>query len=275
MIETYLFEQGESFVAALAAGQPPLFVEQDLRSVVLDDVGLRPDMTSLRDSIVPLIEESIRRTILDPGDSTLAFLHAAKEAYTLFAFLKESPNVQAAVTKIFEGGELWLDTTVVLPLLAEHLLDPNERQFSRLFDAARASGVRLFVTPGVVEEINSHLDRCRAAIRFGVAFRGRSPFLLNAYIWSGGDLTRFGEFETVFRGRRHPEADIADYLREDLHIGVCPLSSEMESAPDELRWAVQEYWRKAHENRRSGRDAIDPYLIQRLADHDEIGRAHV
>lgn len=268
VIETYLFEQGESFVAALAAGQPPLFIDQDLHSVVVDDVGAHPDTSSLRASLVPLVEESIRRTILDPEESTMAFLHAAKEAYTLFAFLKESPNVQAAVTKIFEGGELWLDTTVVLPLLAEHLLDPNERHYSRLFEAARTAGVRLLVTPGVVEEINSHLDRCRAAIHFGSNFRGRSPFLLNAYVWSGGELNRFGEFEVVFRGKSHPEADIAEYLREELHIAVCSLADEVESSPDQLRWAVQEYWRQAHQNRRSGSDAIDPSLIERLANHD-------
>lgn len=268
VIETYLFEQGESFVASLASGQPPLFIEQDLHSVVLEDVGTHPDVTSLRDSMVPLIEESIRRTILDPDESTMAFLHAANEAYTLFAFLKESPNVQAAVTKVFEGGELWLDTTVVLPLLAEHLLDRNERQYSRLFEAARAAGVRLFVTPGVVEEINSHLDRCRAAIRYGSKFRGRSPFLLNAYVWSGGELSRFGDFEVAFRGKSHPEADIAEYLLEELHIALRSLSAEVESSSDELRWAVQEYWRKAHANRRSGSDAIDPSLIERLASHD-------
>jgi hypothetical protein len=268
VIETYLFEQGESFVAALAGGQSPLFIEQDLHSVVQEDAGSHPDTTSLRDSIVPLTEEAIRRTILDPSHATIAFLHSAKEAYTLFAFLKESPNVQAAVTKIFEGGELWLDTTVVLPLLAEHLLDPNERQYSRLFEASRAAGVKLFVTPGVVEEINSHFVRCRAAIRLGPQFRGRSPFLLNAFVWSGGDIRRFGEFEAEFRGESRPETDISDYLRQELAISTRSLADEVDRAPDELRWPVQEYWRKAHANRRSGQDSIDPVLIERLAQHD-------
>jgi hypothetical protein len=94
----------------------------------------------------------------------VAFLHAAKEAYTLFAFLREAPNVQAAVSKLFSGGEIWLDTTVILPLLAEHLVDPAQRNYRRLFEAARAAGVSPRTTFGVVEEILSHLDRCRAAI---------------------------------------------------------------------------------------------------------------
>jgi hypothetical protein len=268
VLETYLFEQGESFVASLAHGQVPLFLDGDLRSVVERDVVAQPDLTPLRHNIVPITEEAIRRAILDPTDSTLAFLHAAKEAYTLFAFLRESPNVQAAVTKVFHGGELWLDTTVVLPLLAEHLLDRNERNYSRLFESARHAGVRLRTTPGVVEEINSHLDRCRAAIRFGVNFRGRSPVLLNAFVWSGRPLHTFGEFESVFRGERHAEADVAGYLKEELGIVVESLADEVAATDERLRWAVQEYWRRAHSSRRSGSDSIDPLLIERLAQHD-------
>jgi hypothetical protein len=268
VLETYLFEQGETFVSSLAEGQAPLFVDQDLSSVVERDVAAHPDLTALRHNIVPITEEAIRRAILDPTDATLAFLHAAKEAYTLFAFLRESPNVQAAVTKIFTGGELWLDTTVVLPLLAEHLLDRNQRHYTRIFEAARQAGVRLRTTPGVVEELNSHLDRCRTAIRLGATFRGRSPFLLNAYVWSGRDLARFGEFEAEFRGVRHVDADIADYLRDELGIVVQSLRDEVEAADDRLRWAVQEYWRRTHSERRSGSDSIDPQLIERLAQHD-------
>jgi hypothetical protein len=268
VLETYLFEQGESFAASLAQGQPPLFLDGDLTSAVERDVVAHPDFTPLRHNIVPIVAETIRRVIMDPSESTLAFLHAAKEAYTLFAFLRESPNVQAAVTKIFEGGELWLDTTVLLPLLAEELLDRNERQYWRLFEAARQAGVRLRTTPGVVEEINSHLDRCRAAIRYGARFRSRSPFLLNAFVWSGRPLQSFGDFDSIFRGERHPEADIADYLKEELGVIVQSLVEEVAEADDQLRWAVEEYWRGAHSQRRSGSDSIDPQLIERLAQHD-------
>lgn len=268
VFEAYLFEQGESFVSALVAGQPPLFVEGDLSTVVLQDVANNPDSSSFRGSIAPIIEEAIRRTIFDPSDATLAFLHAAKEAYTLYAFLRESPNVQAAVSKIFSGGELWLDTTVVLPLLAEALLESSQRNYSRLFIAAIEADVKLYTTPGVLEEISGHLDRCRAAIRYGANFRGRSPFLLNAFVWSGQELQRFGDFEATFRGERHPEADIADYLDDEIGIKVKSLAADVDTADDELRWAVQEYWRKAHSSRRAGRDAIDPELIERLAQHD-------
>jgi len=268
VLGTYLFEEGETFVAALSSGQPPLFLGQDLRSAIENDLAANPDLTSLRHNVLPVVEEAIRRTIFDPTESTLEFLHAAKEAYTLYAFLRESPNVQAAVSKIFSGGELWLDTTVVLPLLAEHLLDPAQRNYTRLFVAAREADVRLLTTPGVVEEINSHLDRCRAAIRYGTNFRGRSPFLLNAYVWSGRPLDRFADFETELRGARHPQADVAEFLKEELGIEVRSLSGEVASADDELRWAVEEYWRKTHSSRRTGKDSIDPELVERLAQHD-------
>lgn len=268
VLEACLFEQGESFVAALAQGQPPLFIEGDLSTFVMDDAAKVPDGTSLRNSIVPITEEAIRRLIFEASEATIAFLHAAKEAYTLFAFLRESPNVQAAVSKVFSGGEVWLDTTVLLPLLAEHLVEPEHRSYRRLFEAARSAGVSLYATEGVVEEISSHFDRCRAAIRHGSNFRGRSPFLLNAFVWSGGLLPEFPRFETVFRGDRHPEADLAEYLKDELGVVVASLSKFAADIDDELRWATQEYWREAHSARRSGQDQIDPDMVERLARHD-------
>lgn len=268
VLEACLFEQGESFVAALAQGQPPLFIEGDLTAFVMDDAVQCPDNTSLRGSIVPITEEAIRRLIFGASETTIAFLHAAKEAYTLFAFLRESPNVQAAVSKVFSGGEIWLDTTILLPLLAEHLVEPKHRNYRRLFEAARSAGVTLYSTEGVIEEVLSHLDRCRAAIRHGSEFRGRSPFLLNAFVWSGGLLPEFPRFEMIFRGDRHPEADLAEYLKEELGVAVASLSKFAEEIDDELRWATHEYWREAHSARRSGQDLVDPDVVARLALHD-------
>ena len=54
---------------------------------------------------------------------------------------------------------------MVLPALAEFADDTGERSarpFARLYKQLSESGIKVFVTPGVVEEIVGHLNRCIA-----------------------------------------------------------------------------------------------------------------
>jgi hypothetical protein len=266
VLELYLFARGEEFVSALAAGQIPMLAEDDLRSLAQSDLSQHADTSSLRHNLVPVVEGTITRLLIDPSPAALHYLHALRDAYTLFAFLRETANVQAAITKVFAGGELYLDTSVILPLMAEELLEPDARSYTRLFDAARSAGVELRTTFGVVEELVSHLARCRTAFRLGSKFRGRTPFLLTAHLWSGRDPNGLRSFLEEFAGEQRPEADLVAFLGEERGIKTVSLIDDLSTAEDELRWQVTEHWRNVHSKRRDTSIADD--IIDRLAKHD-------
>ena len=93
---------------------------------VADEVGVHstPD---LKGDLVALVETAAFALLGDESALVKAYLHGLADSYTLFAFLRETPDVQRAVVKMFSHGELWLDTTVLLPLFAEILL-PEDRK---------------------------------------------------------------------------------------------------------------------------------------------------
>ena len=66
------------------------------------------------------------------------------------AFLRQTPDVQSAIGKIFSHGEIWLDASAILPMLAEDLLDDRVPQFQEIVRIATDAGLAFYVTSGVV-----------------------------------------------------------------------------------------------------------------------------
>lgn len=222
---------------------------------------------------------ALQALLLEPGDEVRAYLRSLSDTYTLFAFMRETPDVQSAFLKIFSDADIWLDTNVVLPLLAEDLLDEHRRSHTHLIRAASESGQRLHVSEGVVEELLTHIVRCqkyRRAIASDGA-HGEPPFLLSVYETAAGSRENFDAWLETFVGESRPEDDIVDYLEQIHGIDLDGLSADAEAGDDEekakLRAAVAEVWHDARDARDQRRQALglpvqDSITRARLVSHD-------
>lgn len=269
-IETILLRQGESFASAVesdgAVAAPP-----DLAGTVANAMEAHDcDPADHGGQAGELVERTTRAVLAAPAEPVQRHFRTVANAYTLFAFLRETPDVQSAVKKMFSVGDIWLDTSVLLPLFGEKLVDdPAHRRYTGMFRAAREAGLNLHVIPGVLEELSKHMDRALACSRATDPWVGRVPFLLVAFTLAGEDPAAFPRWIEEFRGTRRPEADIAQYLHEEHGITVESLERDADRAGIELRGAVQEVWHSAHERRRgSGPSALDSTTLARLVSHD-------
>jgi len=80
---------------------------------------------------------------------------------------------------MFSRGEIWLDASAVLPLLAEELIEDGTGQFQQMIGIARDAGLTFFVASGVIEELDHHVENALACCRSG-GWNGKFPFLLEA-----------------------------------------------------------------------------------------------
>ena len=270
VIETFLLSRGELFVSALSTGQLHQLGLEQIRHMVLSEAQKSP--TKLVDpKLIPtLIESVVGRILLKPSEAVENYLRDLSDAYTLLAFLKQTPDVQGAVKKMFSEGEIWLDTSILLPVFAEELVPVEKSKFRRMLTIARDSGLKLRVTKGVIEEVERHMNRALICSRWQSAgWKGRIPFLLAFYIECGLAQSTFGGWLETFRGENRPEDDIAEYLHQFIGIEVGDLDNDIARMPTDFRIAVKEVWTQIQGARRqkSGSD-IDPHLILRLAEHD-------
>ena len=272
-IERILLDRGAAFAEAVIreAGTDLRF--EDIEAVVYSDLSkYRTAAVADPRYVVSLVQSSL----VEPPEGVRTYLRSLADTYTLFAFMRETPDVQSAIVKIFSDGDIWLDTSVALPLLAESLLDNvAEKAHTIMLRAAKEAGLKLYVTEGVVEELYSHVHRCRGyyhALGRGEAV-GLEPFLLSCYRLNGRDMTQFASWLETFCGTNRPEDDLAEYLSEFFDIDVQNLEEYASQADPVIQAMVGELWHESRDERdrrqvEAGGEALDIGTRHKLVSHD-------
>lgn len=267
LLERLLLKRGEAFAGTAIRSAPIEITEDEAATLIADDFTHFPATGKYKARIVAVTKSALSRLLEAPSSEAVAFLRGMSDAYTLMAFLRQTPDVQSVVIKMFSHGEIWLDTNVLLPLLAESLCSDDSRQYSHLLRAARDAGVALRCTEGVLEEVERHINRARVCATNATEWRGPIPFLYSAFVWSakpGG----FASFAEQFIGASRPLDDLAAYLNEEHGILRGSMEDEVLRVDPELRRVAEAYWRDVHEGRRGTHGELDPMTMNRLISHD-------
>lgn len=267
VLETYFLRKGEDFAQAVVTLKPHQVDETTLKSVAIEvanqNIGVkgRPPIEILLSVINSLIATS--------SDATSAYLRLLLESYTLFAFLAATPDVQKATRTMFGSGEIWLDTSVLLPVIAETAMPENARPFTEMFKQVLKAGLKLYATQGVFEEVERHINLSLVHLR-SHSWQGPVPFLYSAYTIAGKNKLGFASWIENFVGEDDPVQDIADYFQRN--HGIRLESAEQHGAvPVALADAIRQAWQAVHTERRSSNDL----QALRMASHDAETYLHV
>ena len=268
--DAVLLERSQAFAVAVQTGQLAALADGEFTDVLLTEMARCSLPRTPGIDWLSLVRAGVREVLLSEEVSVQTHMRSLADAYTLLAFLRQTPDVQGAVEKMFSHGQIWLDASVVLPLFAEPLLEESPGRFTRMLQAAREAGLELYITPGAIEEVERHMNRALTCARIGRnEWLGSIPYLLERFVASGRSAAGFGSWLENFRGNARPDQDIADYLRDEFSIITRSLEAELDAAPSELRHALQAVWYEAHRRRRERQGgAPDEMMITRLVEHD-------
>jgi hypothetical protein len=270
--DAVLFERSQAFALAVHSGELKALADADFKNAVISEIAKSGLPKTPRIDWSYLLQRAIRQTLVSDDPAIQTYLRSLADSYTLLAFLKQTPDVQAATEKMFSSGRLWLDTNILLPLIADTLMteDVIRGRFSRMIEAALGVGLKLYVTPGVVEEVERHMNKALTYVRTPIgSWQGSIPYLLERYVASGRALASFPSWLVNFRGSERPLQDIADYLKDIHGITEQSLEEESELASKELRLALQQIWQERYERKREKyNDNLDETAVTRLVSHD-------
>lgn len=264
IVEHYFLRQGENFAASLARDSDFSLDDENLK-LVIEQLSPSSKLVAGRNN-VQFLWHTVTTLMASPSEQTKEYLRLLADTYTLFAFLEEVPDVQKVTKKLFNHGQLWLDTSVLLPVFAEQAFPESLRPFTALFKQANASSIRLRVTPGILEEIERHLNLCVIYTREST-WKGRVPYVFSRYVFAGKPVNSFLSWVEQFRGNHQPVQDIADYLNDEFGIELDdPVVSD--ALEEEVVAGIREYWKKIHQDRRGGQEGPFSISANRLAEHD-------
>jgi len=269
-VEGILLARSQAFAAAVQVGTLGRLANLDFRDAVNTECARHPLPKRKDLDWVAAIQAGVREVLLSGNPAIHAYFKTLADAFTLLAFLRQTPDVQGAVEKMFSHGELWLDATIVLPLISESLEEEYRGRFTLMIEASRNAGLKMYVTSGVIEEVDTHMNKALACLRMGSGqWRGSKPFLLERYLETGRSAMSFASWIENFKGNSRPEADLEEYLKEQYEIARRDLAAERAAADPELCDAMQQIWHEAHSRRRQGQVVpVDEMVLTRLVEHD-------
>ncbi|MFJ2480658.1 hypothetical protein ACIOWE_10310 [Pseudomonas sp. NPDC087598] len=272
VMDAVLFERSQSFALAVQTGSLGALADADFKSTIISELAKSTLHKEPQIDWLSVVQLGVRELLLSEEPPIQAYLRSLADSYTLMAFLQQTPDVQRAVEKMFSHGTLWLDTTVVLPLISDTLLSSEDSRgrFTRMIDTALDVGLKLFVTPGVIEEIERHMNRSLTCARMPSAqWQGAIPYLLERFVSSGRSIGSFTDWLSNFRGDSRPTQDLSEYLHETFGIETLGLEEESRQASTELRSALQKIWLERYERRQEKYGvSLDDMAISRLVSHD-------
>lgn len=256
VLDSFLLKTGEVFAASVASGEVDVVDRELLYNTVYSDLSAHPGGSVDTQLFPDIALNVIARLCASRNNNVRSHLRKLSDSYTLFSFLRETPDVQKATKKIFGHGKIWLDTTIVLPLLAESFFaEQDNKRYTSSISNLKNAGVELRVTDGVVQELLNHIRVSQTCSTYSPGeWKGRIPYLYRNYIQAGYSPSSFRSAAELFRGHERPEDDIGDYLGSNYGIRVESLAEHALAVDDELRYATERLWRKAHDERRGGND---------------------
>jgi hypothetical protein len=265
LLQSVLEKQGHRFADAVRTQQGS-FRDSELRPIV-EGVVVRhfKDLRYLKLSREELVDLTLNAALLvfvSPSPAVNLYLRDLSDAYTLLAFMHETPDVQKAVAHFFSKGTLVLDTTVLLPCFAETSAPAKSQRFTNLLRSAKEAGMSLYATEGVANEIDTHLQRALHCSRSSRGeWEGDIPFALAHWqeLTGGEDFAKFVE---AFRGKHGPD-DIQQFLEQGLGIFPVDLNEAAERAlPERDRHVVTELWRQRKRIRPGGSEMERDLLLR-------------
>ncbi len=282
LLSVTLCERGR--LAALAAVGKASFFDrrrslEDVASELLRrDAALFGSLSSLGSdhflALVPTVAEELAQY---PTERLLTQLRSVSDAYCLQFMLQQTPDVQGSLRKILAGTSLLVDTSVLIPCMAERLLPAEQRRLSNLLRGAAALGCQLVVGDDVLNEIDTHLERVRYSYRvrterligqLGAAGAGYFEAALIRAFLEGREAGRFNgsfdDFIALFKGESTPLQDLVEYLREDLSVEYDEMRERKRALDQSEIATLFEAW-KAHKRRRAW---VDEAAFEMLVLHD-------
>lgn len=156
-------------------------------------------------------------------------------------------------------------------MFGEVAAPPSQRPFTEIFKQAKAAQLRLYVTSGVIEELETHINMSRHFAR-SPTWRGTTPYLFASFAAYGGKRADFPGWVEQFAGENDSFQDVADYLRRNqIHVET---AADHENVSAELAMAVRSAWQAIHELRRADTEGHQLQTL-RLAEHDSETYLHV
>lgn len=275
ILTLYFGKQGRNTARAIVSGRdyrPPFTDPDELCRKAISKWNAKLESLAIlsEEKFMDIVPPTIDDIMCTPTAVSLSYLRRLADATLLMFFLRENPDVQKTMEKVFHGGRLLVDASYIVPCLAETVLPEPQRRFTALLSAAKEFGMKLYVGDDGLNELMTHFRRVRSEVDWvrsassGIVMAESllARAFLNAY--RQGKVADLDSFVFRFMGKDDPKQDLIDTMGELLGIEYEPFSDEIGALDPTMVTQLTNLWKKL----KWRRGDLDQQAFDILAEHD-------
>lgn len=272
-LNKFLYEKGEAFVLAINGKYIDVLADRELLTNIIKDlVCKKPYKLKGTYDVIDEILFVSSYLLLLKEEQIYSYFRTLSNSYTLYSFLNQTPRIKDATSKIFKRGKIWLDTTVVLPLLGEQFDDERPKKIDNIIASCKENSIQIYITHGILEECLAHINKGIACSRMATSqWVGKIPYLYLKYIEAGKAPANFCYTLRDMIGDVRPLDDLEEYLQEKFNIEINDVDKTECKLTDSIKFAIERIWHEAHYQRRNnaGANTINEETLNKLVRHDQ------
>jgi hypothetical protein len=149
-------DQGLEFAAFYEHADASASIEKFLPDVIAKVVDRETPRVSNRNRLKSDILMLLRHVIYRGTTAQLGFLQRLCRTYAILFLLRCDPRLATYFTTLASKLEVFVDNSILIPAMSEHLLDKEHQRYSNLLRGAHQAGTRLVISQGIVSELAAH-----------------------------------------------------------------------------------------------------------------------
>ena len=235
---------------------------------------------------------SVIRKIIYQGDApSLEFLRRLSQTYMMLFLTQCDPAVSNHFYTLASKQKVFVCTSILIPALSEIHLPRENRRFYSLLKNATSSGIKLLITPTILQELSSHIKN--TILEFENDYVGNEEYwmdrssvglikkiLIRSYFYAriDGYVSSFPDFLDAFVSYNSSdrEGELVEWLKGELGIDIVTEDQLDVNINDEEYQQIYQRLKKvkASDHQADG-DARTILTILKLREKDNAGSTSI
>lgn len=233
------YKQGIEFSEFVLHGLNSEIVQKNLPDIVAEAVDNRKLTTELI-QIKQVLLVTIRAIVYEGTTSQKTFLRKLSLTYSMLFMLQCDPKLCTYFSALASKLNIYVCTSIIIPALSEHFLEPHNRRYTNLLISAQKAGVKLFINESIINELVAHFNKIRQI--YELDYRGNDKLysgeedlyivphiMIRAYYHAlhRGQVQNFDQYISTFTSPRmdRTKEDLISWLNTEFFIEYLPNSS--------------------------------------------------
>lgn len=155
-IHKIFYQQGLEFSNYILHGKSQHVIEKDLQEIISRVVDESSVVDKNKEAVKTALLMAIRDIVYNGTTEQKKYLKSLSNTYMMMFLLQWNPQIATYFESMASKMIVYVCTSILVPVLSEYYLLPENRRHWNLIKGAQQAGIRLYISDAIIDELKHH-----------------------------------------------------------------------------------------------------------------------